>query len=117
MKYKVQKETRSEDGDKIYLCYFISESKNAQGHKRYGAGIDMYTQTAHRRTDRQRKIADGVFKTKVEAIEFLDTLARGTVTPTTLFDIVEDLLPIGEKFEKIELKVKKCRKKLAIMKE
>ena len=104
MKYKMQKEVRSEEGDKIYLCYFISESKNEQGCKRYGAGIDMYTQTAHRRTDRQRRIADGVFKTKGEAIEFLDTLAQGTVTPTTLFDVVEDILPIGEKFKKIEKK-------------
>ena len=89
-KYTAQKEVQSEDGDKIYLCYFITESENESAVKRYGVGIDMYTQTAHQRTEKESKSAVGIFKTKGEAQLFINMLSEGSVTPTTLLDIVED---------------------------
>ena len=89
-KYIAQKEVMSEDGDKIYLCYFITESKNESAGKRYGVGIDMYTQLPHQRTEKESKSAAGIFKTKGEAQLFIKMLAEGSVTPTTLLDIVED---------------------------
>ena len=89
-KYVAQKEVMSEDGDKIYLCYFITESENENASKRYGVGIDMYTQLAHQRTEKESKSAGGIFKTKGEAQLFINILSEGSVTPTTLLDIVED---------------------------
>ena len=89
-KYTVQKEVMSEDGDKIYLCYFIKESENKDGTKSYGVGIDMYIQLPHQRTEKESKCATGIFKTKGEAQLFINMLSEGSVTPTTLFDIVED---------------------------
>ena len=89
-KYIAQKEVMSEDGDKIYLCYFITVSENEDAAKRYGVGIDMYTQMAHQRTEKESKRAVGIFKTKGEAQLFINMLSEGSVTPTTLLDIVED---------------------------
>jgi len=89
-KYAAQKEVMSEDGDKIYLYYYITESENEEAVKRYGVGIDMYTQTAHQRTEKETKCAEGIFKTKGEAHIFINMLSEGTVTPTTLLDVVED---------------------------
>ena len=87
-KYTAQKEVMSEDGDKIYLCYFITESENKD--MKYGVGIDMYTQTAHQRTEKETKCVNGIFKSKGEAHIFINMLSEGTVTPTTLLDIIED---------------------------
>ena len=89
-KYIAQKEVQSEDGDKIYLCYFITESKNKDEIKRYGVGIDMYTQLPHQRTVKETKCAGEIFSTKKEAQLFINILSEGSVTPTTLLDIVED---------------------------
>ena len=91
-KYIAQKQTENEKGDKIYLFYFITESE-----KGYGAGIDMYTQSAHRRTAKEQKCVNNIFKSREDAHRFVNVIATGLVTPETLSDIVEDKI-----FEKIE---------------
>ncbi len=100
-KYIVQKEAQNEIGDKIYLCYFITKGEDGY----YGVGIDMYTQSAHRRTVKERKIVDNIFPVKGEAEHFINMLATGLVTPTTLTDIIED-----KNFEKIEKNTCICKK-------
>lgn len=94
--YIRQTETESAMGDKIYLCYFISQipEDESPGGKRYGVGIDMYTQKPSERTNKERKIVNGIFKTKLEAELFIQLLSGGYVTPTTLDDVIED--NIGE---------------------
>ena len=92
-KYIVQKETHNEKGDKIYLCYFINKSENG----RYGVGIDMYTQSANRRTEKETRREDDLFSARKEAEFFVNMISNGFVTPTTLADIAED-----KKFEKSE---------------
>ncbi len=91
-KYIAQKQAENENGDKIYLFYFITESDSG-----YGVGIDMYTQSAHRRTAKEQKCIDNLFHTREEAYHFINMIAAGLVTPETLADIVEDKI-----FEKIE---------------
>lgn len=90
--YIRETETESEMGDKIYLCYFIEQMSDeaSESGKRYGVGIDMYEQKPGERTNRVRKSARGIFKTKVEAELFIELLCKNYVTPTTLYDIVED---------------------------
>ena len=92
-KYIIQKETQNEKGDKIYLCYFLTKSES----RCYGVGIDMYTQSASRRTQRERKSVNNIFASKNEAIHFIKIIAQGLVTPETLADIIEDKI-----FEKLE---------------
>lgn len=91
-KYIAQKQTENEKGDKIYLFYFITESEDG-----FGVGIDKYTQSAHRRTAKEQKCVNNIFKTKEDACHFINVIATGFVTPETLADIVEDKI-----FEKIE---------------
>ena len=100
-KYIMQKETYNDMGDKIYLCYFINESANG----RYGVGIDMYTQSADRRTAKETKSIGGIFSSQSEAEIFANMLSGGLVTPTTLTDIIED-----KNFEKIEKNTCICKK-------
>ncbi len=100
-KYIVQKETQNEKGDKIYLCYFITEGKDGL----FGVGIDMYTQTANRRTAKEGKYVDNIFTTKSEAQLFINMISKGCVTPTTLVDIIED-----KNFQKIEKNTCICKK-------
>ena len=92
-KYIVQKETHNEKGDRIYLCYFIQENESG----RFLAGIDMYTQSASRRTEKESKITPYIFPSRKEAELFISMISNGLVTPTTLMDIVED-----KNFEKTE---------------
>ncbi len=91
-KYIAQKQTENEKGDKIYLFYFVTEGEDG-----FGAGIDMYTQSANRRTAKEQKCTKNLFRSREEASRFVNTLASGLVTPLTLSDIVEDKI-----FEKIE---------------
>lgn len=91
-KYIAQKQTENEKGDKIYLFYFITESEGG-----YGIGIDMYTQSAHRRTAKEQKCIDNLFRTREDAHRFINMISAGLVTPETLTDIVEDKI-----FDKIE---------------
>ena len=100
-KYMVQKETNNEMGDKIYLCYFINENTSGQ----YGVGVDMYTQSAHRRTVKESKTVNNIFPSRKEAEIFVNMLSKGLVTPTTLTDIIED-----KNFEKIEKNTCICKK-------
>lgn len=81
-------EAESSVGDRLILCYFITEQKGRE--KSYGIGIDMYTQRYGERTVRERKTVKGIFALKSDAEKFIDILCRGCVTPTTLDDIVED---------------------------
>lgn len=92
--YIIQTETESAVGDKIYLCYFITQSEESQvkDGKRYGVGIDMYTQKPGQRTKKERKSIGGLFCTRLEAELFIKLLCSGDVTPTTLQDVVEDNL-------------------------
>ncbi len=92
-KYIMQKETQSETGDKIFLCYFLIKGED----KRFGIGIDMYTQSANRRTERERKSINNVFASKSEAIRFIKIIAQGLVTPIALADIIKD-----KNFENLE---------------
>lgn len=84
-------------GDRIFLYYFIHESHSAaavgEGRK-YGIGIDMYTQLPDERTVKERSIVESVFKTKIEAELFIDVLCKGSVTPSSLEDIIEDNVAI-----------------------
>ena len=88
--------TESIMGDKIYLCYFITElsDKEALSGKKYGVGIDMYTQKPSQRTDKERKAVSGIFKTKLEAELFVQLLCKSYVTPISLEDIIEDNVAI-----------------------
>lgn len=90
--YIIQSETLSAMGDKIYLCYFITVNEEAavKNDKRYGVGIDMYTQKPSQRTNKERKSIDGLFRTELEAELFIKLLSSMYVTPTTLEDVVED---------------------------
>lgn len=93
--YIRQTETESVLGDRIVLYYFTSEKKEKAGDGeviRYGIGIDMYTQLPHQRTTKERKVVDGVFKSKRDAQKFIDVLCDGCVTPATLEDIINDNL-------------------------
>ena len=94
--YIRETETESIMGDKIYLCYFITElgDKDALGGKKYGVGIDMYTQKPSQRTDKERKAVSGIFKTKLEAELFVQLLCKSYVTPISLEDIIEDNVAI-----------------------
>ena len=98
-KYIAQKQTQDENGDKIYLCYFITKAE------RFGVGIDMYTQSASRRTQRERKSINNIFFSKAEAIHFAKTIADGLVTPMSLGDILED-----KNFENLEKNTCICKK-------
>ena len=91
--YIRETETVSVLGDRIVLYYFTSEKKviNADGESvKYGVGIAMYTQFPNERTQRERKVMEGIFDTKKEAEQFVDVLCKGCVTPITLEDIVAD---------------------------
>ena len=92
--YIRQTETENAMGDRIYLCYFITQSdeNEAKNGKRYGVGIDMYTQLPSQRTNKERKSVDGIFRTKLEAELFIQLLCKGYVTPITLEDVVDDNL-------------------------
>lgn len=93
--YIRQTETESILGDRIVLYYFTSERKEKAGETeviRYGIGIDMYTQLPHQRTTKERKVVDGVFKSRRDAQRFIDVLCDGCVTPATLEDIINDNL-------------------------
>ena len=85
-------ETESIMGDRIVLYYFTTEiNKNVSDREFcYGVGIDMYTQLPGERTIRERKISDGIFRSKREAERFIDMLCKCTVTPSTLEDVIED---------------------------
>ena len=98
--YIRQTETESQSGDRIYLCYFVSkiDESRAKDGKMYGVGVDMYTQKWGERTSRERKVADGVFRTKLEAELFIQILYNCYVTPTTLSDVVEDNIGKLENF-------------------
>lgn len=96
VKYIKETETESAMGDKIYLCYFITEvceNESLNGRK-YGVGIDMYTQTPSERTGKERKAVNGIFKTKLEAELFIQVLCKAYVTPISLEDIIEDNVAI-----------------------
>lgn len=86
--YIKRTETESSVGDRLILCYFLTEQKGKE--KSFGIGIDMYTQRYGERTVRERKTVKGIFATKNDAERFIDILCRGCVTPTTLEDIIED---------------------------
>ena len=91
--YIRETETVSGYGDRIVLYYFTNEKRilTLEGEIiRYGVGIAMYTQLPGERTKRERKVMEGIFRTKEEAEEFVDVLCRGLVTPITLEDIVAD---------------------------
>lgn len=96
VKYIKETETESAMGDKIYLCYFITEvcEKDALNGRKYGVGIDMYTQKPSERTHKERKTVNKIFKTKLEAELFIQLLCKSYVTPITLEDIVEDNVAI-----------------------
>ncbi len=100
-KYIVQKETHNEKGDRIYLCYFIKESEDGL----FAAGIDMYTQSASRRTEKVSERTENIFSSRKEAELFVNMISNGLVTPTTLMDIVED-----KNFEKTEKNTCICKK-------
>ncbi len=91
--YVRETETISGYGDRIVLYYFTNEKRilTLDGEiTKYGVGIAMYTQLPGERTKRERKVMEGIFRTKAEAEEFVDVLCRGKVTPITLEDIVAD---------------------------
>lgn len=91
--YIRQVETESIAGERIVLYYFTCEKKTSDGGesvRRYGVGIDMYTQMPDERTVKERRIAEGVFESKRDAEKFIDILCRGVVTPATLDDIISD---------------------------
>ena len=91
--YIRETETVSGYGDRIVLYYFTNEKRilTLEGEIiRYGVGIAMYTKLPGERTKRERKVMEGIFRTKEEAEEFVDVLCRGLVTPITLEDIVAD---------------------------
>lgn len=91
--YIRQAETESIMGDRIILYYFTVgnvQSASEENEHIYGVGIDMYTQLPGQRTLRERKITEGVFKSKRDAEKFIDILCRGIVTPATLDDIIAD---------------------------
>ena len=93
--YIRQTETESISGDRIVLYYFINERAvmSDKGEKlRYGVGIDMYTQLPDERTLKERKVSEGIFSSKTDAESFIDLLCRGIVTPTSLDDIIEDMV-------------------------
>ena len=93
--YIRQTETESILGDKIYLCYFITESDEREDNsKKYGVGIDMYTQKPSERTGRERKAVNGIFNTRLEVELFIQILSNSYVTPTTLDDVIEDNIAI-----------------------
>ncbi len=90
--YMKKTETLSLKGDRIVLYYFVEEKKTQNNENSYAVGIDMYTQLPGERTLKERKISDAVFRNRKEAESFLDILSAGSVTPTTLSDIVEDFV-------------------------
>lgn len=81
-------EAESIVGDRLILCYFLTEQKERE--KSFGIGIDMYTQRYGERTVRERKTVKGIFSTRKDAEHFIELLYRGKVTPTTLRDVLED---------------------------
>ncbi len=86
-------EAKSTLGDRIILYYFTNEKLFCEDDKKrvgYGIGIDMYTQLPGERTLKERKIVEDVFSVKNDAEKFIDLLCRGTVTPSTLEDIIAD---------------------------
>ena len=91
--YVRETETVSGYGDRIVLYYFTNEKRifTPSGEiVKYGVGIAMYTQLPNERTQRERKVIEGIFRTKKEAEAFVDVLCRGLVTPITLEDVVAD---------------------------
>ena len=100
--YIIQSETLSAMGDKIYLCYFITVNEEAavKNDKRYGVGIDMYTQKPSQRTNKERKSIDGLFRTELEAellaqnIPYFKDVANAS---TSACGVVENSVEIVEK--------------------
>lgn len=91
--YVREAETINGYGDRVVLYYFTDEKRilTSGGEiMKYGVGIAMYTQQPGQRTNRERKVMEGIFFTREEAEAFVDVLCRGLVTPITLEDIVAD---------------------------
>ncbi len=98
--FKTVTVTTGEDETKnFFLDYYVLEKKikiENQYVNRFG--IEVYKRA--RRDDgtpyvEYRKIFD-VFGTEAEALEVLDLMARNTVTPISMLEILEDLLGVRE---------------------
>ena len=92
--------TAGEEATKnFFLDYYILEKKmKIENQEVTRFGIEIYKRA--RRSDgtpyvEYRKIFD-VFGTAAEAMEMLDLMARNTVTPISMLEVLEDLLGVRE---------------------
>ncbi len=70
------------EGRKMELCYFIFEQNGS-----FSLGIRLKTSEII-----EEKIIEDVTTVKERAEEIAKVLYKGSVTPTTLYDIIYDLL-------------------------
>ena len=87
--------TEESGGETFFLDYYILEKEvQVEGICISRFGLEIYKR-AHRKDGtpyaEYRKIFD-VFQTEAEANEVLNLLARNTVTPISMKEILEDLL-------------------------
>ena len=76
-----QRQTHTEDGQPLHLSYLILMNKGTDGRNRYGVKV---------RSNYDDAVATDLSERSERAFDLLDKLARNTVTPTGLPDVLVD---------------------------
>lgn len=76
-----QRQTYTEDRKPLHLSYFILMNKGTDGRNRYGVKV---------RSNCDDAVVLDLSERSERVFDLLDKLARNTVTPTGLPDILED---------------------------
>ena len=76
-----QRQTHTEDGQPLQLSYFVLMNKGTDGRNRYGVKV---------RSNDEDAVAPDLTERSERAFDLLDKLARNTVTPTGLPDVLAD---------------------------
>ena len=76
-----QRQAHTEDGRPLHLSYFILTNKGMDGRNRYGVKV---------RSNDEDAVAPDLTERSERAFDLLDKLARNTVTPTGLPDVLVD---------------------------
>lgn len=75
-----QRQTHTENGQPLHLFYFILMNKGTDGRNRYGVKV----------RSNDDAVAPDLTERSEHAFDLLDKLARNTVTPTGLPDVLAD---------------------------
>ena len=76
-----QRQAHPEDGRPLHLSYFILINQGMDGRNRYGVKV---------RSNYDDAVATDLSERSERAFDLLDKLARNTVTPTGLPDVLAD---------------------------